>query len=67
MLKRPKHRFIVWLAVHDRLLTKERMQRLNTPIGNTYCCLCDKQAQETNKHLLWQCKYIKAVKQGLET
>ena len=43
------------------------MQRLNIPIGNTYCCSCDKQAQETNKHLFWQYKYIKAVKQGLET
>lgn len=62
----PKHRYIVCSAVQNRLLTKERMQRLNIPIDNIFCFLCNKQAQESASHLFWHCEWILKMKQGLE-
>lgn len=41
----PKHRFILWLAVQDRLLTKERLKRLNTLEEDDTFCLCKKSGE----------------------
>ena len=35
----PKHRFLIWVLAHKRLLTRARMQYLNmTTTGNCYIC-----------------------------
>ncbi|XP_060188373.1 uncharacterized protein LOC132617397 [Lycium barbarum] len=44
----PRHRVLVWLAYQDRLLTKKRLQRLNIPIENINCCLCEEGVAETH-------------------
>lgn len=40
----PKHRFILWLAVRNRLLTKERLSHLNIPVDSPACSLCSTQS-----------------------
>ncbi|KAK4717695.1 hypothetical protein R3W88_016033 [Solanum pinnatisectum] len=57
----PKHRFMVWLAVQGRLLTQERKVRMNIPVEDVACCLCDEQVMETTVHLFEECKWTLAV------
>lgn len=45
----PRHRFIVWLAYHDRLLTKARLHRLNMPNEDDKCGLCEANNPETQQ------------------
>ncbi|KAM3219263.1 hypothetical protein P3L10_023794 [Capsicum annuum] len=56
----PKHRFIVWLEVQGRLLTRERNKRLNIPADNANadCCLCEANEIETKIHLFVECSWI---------
>lgn len=58
----PRQRFLVWLPYQDRLLTKERMQRLHIPLDNEDCCLCDEGVKETSMHLFAGCKWISEVR-----
>lgn len=37
----PKHRFILWMDVQGRLLTKERMMTMGIQYDNAMCVLCD--------------------------
>ncbi|XP_049372581.1 uncharacterized protein LOC125837524 [Solanum verrucosum] len=62
----PKHRFILWLAVEDRLLTKERLMKMNISVKEVNCCLCDAQKLETVKHLFSECPWITEVNRGFE-
>jgi len=57
----PKHRFMVWLAVQGRLLTQERKVRMNIPVEDVACCMCDEQVMETTVHLFEECKWTLAV------
>ncbi|KAK6787586.1 hypothetical protein RDI58_016111 [Solanum bulbocastanum] len=57
----PKHRFILWLATQDRLLTKERIKRLTIPVEDGTCCLCEKSIEETHIHLFSTCEWIVKV------
>ncbi|XP_020243151.1 uncharacterized protein LOC109821371 [Asparagus officinalis] len=52
----PKHSFILWLAIHQRLLTQERLCRMRMLDTNT-CVLCSHQQPETCKHLFFECDY----------
>ncbi|KAK4709033.1 hypothetical protein R3W88_029958 [Solanum pinnatisectum] len=51
----PKHRFIVSLANQNRLLTKDRLIRLNIPVNNLLCGLCSRDQLETPTHLFVEC------------
>ncbi|KAK4737698.1 hypothetical protein R3W88_001395 [Solanum pinnatisectum] len=53
-----RHRFIVWLAYQNRLLTKERLQKLNMLIGDDLCV--DEQV-ETQQHLFVECAWTRQV------
>ncbi|XP_049360745.1 uncharacterized protein LOC125825449 [Solanum verrucosum] len=64
-IMQPKHRFIVWLANQNRLLTKSRMMRLNIHVEDTKCCLCLAGVVETPQHLFSECEWITAVRHGL--
>ena len=55
----PKIKFFSWLAFHNRLWTKARLQRRGRP-NCGICPLC-KQTQETVAHLLFQCRFAKRV------
>ncbi|XP_074265267.1 uncharacterized protein LOC141587691 [Silene latifolia] len=51
----PKHGFISWLAGHHRLLTQDRLIRMNVIQTNT-CYLCG-QGPEEHSHLFFRCVY----------
>ncbi|XP_020263301.1 uncharacterized protein LOC109839283 [Asparagus officinalis] len=54
----PKHSFVLWLACHSRLLTKDRLCRMNILSTNQlYCVLCDRHQLETRDHILFECQY----------
>ncbi|XVF52553.1 hypothetical protein PTKIN_Ptkin05aG0027800 [Pterospermum kingtungense] len=55
----PKHGFIAWMAVHDRLPTLVRLASWNIPVG-TLCTLCT-QCDEDRDHLFFGCDYSKQV------
>ncbi|XP_062118365.1 uncharacterized protein LOC133831981 [Humulus lupulus] len=49
----PKHSFIIWLAVLNRLHITERLYRYNIS-PDKYCCICGI-AEETINHLFFDC------------
>ncbi|WMV08827.1 hypothetical protein MTR67_002212 [Solanum verrucosum] len=61
----PRHRFIVWLAYQNRLLTKERLQRLNMLAGDEKCNLCVNDQVETQQYLFADCTWTRGVQQAL--
>lgn len=51
----PKHSFIGWLAMQERLLTQDRLARMGvTTAGICYLCA---QGMETHQHLFADCPY----------
>ncbi|GJX72998.1 reverse transcriptase zinc-binding domain-containing protein [Tanacetum coccineum] len=50
----PKHSFIVWLAIQDRLTTQDKLDGGDNEVNR--CCLCC-QASEDIKHLMFQCPF----------
>ncbi|XP_075084732.1 uncharacterized protein LOC142167989 [Nicotiana tabacum] len=62
----PKQRVITWLAYQDKLMTKERLMRLNIPIdGDLNCLLLDRAAPETHQHFFVDCNWIQNVREAL--
>lgn len=57
----PKHRVILWLAAQDRLLTKERMQRIGLVCDNTSCGLCEEDKLESSTHLFYECNWAEVA------
>ncbi|XP_075099320.1 uncharacterized protein LOC142176140 [Nicotiana tabacum] len=56
---------ITWLAFQDKLMTKERLLRLNIPInGDINCILCDCGELETH-HLFVECSWIQNIRVAL--
>ncbi|XP_074267106.1 uncharacterized protein LOC141590410 [Silene latifolia] len=53
----PKHQFISWLFVQDRLLTIDRLHRL-FQCSDTACVLCGVE-DENHEHLFFLCIYSK--------
>ncbi|XP_048491453.1 uncharacterized protein LOC104887201 [Beta vulgaris subsp. vulgaris] len=51
----PKHRFILWMSVQNRLKTKDRLKRIGV-CADDVCPICG-QHGETVKHLFFQCYY----------
>ncbi|GFS30621.1 hypothetical protein Acr_00g0012980 [Actinidia rufa] len=49
----PKHAFILWLAMKERLLTKDK---LHDPAADQMCSLC-RTENETAEHLFFQCNF----------
>lgn len=61
----PRKRFIVWLANKERLLTNERLQRMNIATDDVKCGLCVSDKLETQKHLFVDCEWTKPIQQEL--
>ncbi|KAL2944091.1 LINE-1 retrotransposable element ORF2 protein [Bienertia sinuspersici] len=59
----PKHKFCAWLAVQERLKTKDRLEKIGV-VSDTGCVLCQ-EASETWSHLFFQCKYSKQLIQEI--
>ncbi|PSS30620.1 Ribonuclease H protein [Actinidia chinensis var. chinensis] len=53
----PKHAFILWLAMKERLLTKDR---LPDPGADQTCSLC-RTENETTEHLFFQCNFVRQI------
>ncbi|XP_020263459.1 uncharacterized protein LOC109839447 [Asparagus officinalis] len=61
-LNYPKHSFVLWLASQSRLLTQDRLCKMNI-ITSNQCVLCPghHQAEETCQHLFFDCPYSAQV------
>ncbi|XP_020249444.1 uncharacterized protein LOC109826834 [Asparagus officinalis] len=59
-LNYPKHTFVLWLAVQNRLLTHDRLMRRGT-INSNICLLCAGTASETRNHLFFDCPFSREV------
>ncbi|CAA7058378.1 unnamed protein product [Microthlaspi erraticum] len=53
----PKHAFIMWIVMRDRLLTRDRLKSWGLSVPDS-CLLCDSHP-ETKVHLLGDCVYSK--------
>jgi hypothetical protein len=64
----PKQKFFFWLLAHDRLNTKEMMERKSFYVQCNKCVLCDDQAVETMAHLFFHCDFSRNLwwKIGME-
>ena len=55
----PKHVFISWMAILDRLPTMDRLKAWGMEMDGV-CALC-KQDMETRNHLFFTCTYSKVI------
>ncbi|XP_020262492.1 uncharacterized protein LOC109838459 [Asparagus officinalis] len=56
----PKHSFISWLTVNNRLNTQDRLLRRGI-INTNHCTLCTDSFQENRSHLFFECAYSSDV------
>ncbi|XP_058752774.1 uncharacterized protein LOC131625952 [Vicia villosa] len=57
-LARLKAKFIMWVACHNRLATKERLHRFGL-LNSICCCFCN--ATETLTHLMFECVKTRVI------
>ncbi|XP_019246313.1 PREDICTED: uncharacterized protein LOC109225961 [Nicotiana attenuata] len=55
----PKWNFIVYLAVHRRLMTKDRLRGMGY-VEDVTCSLCNNE-EETVDHLFFKCRYASKI------
>ncbi|GJU04045.1 RNA-directed DNA polymerase, eukaryota, reverse transcriptase zinc-binding domain protein [Tanacetum coccineum] len=55
----PKHSFILWLAMLNKLTTQDRLKKWGNQDVNR-CCLCLNDSEDL-KHLFFKCSYAKKV------
>ncbi|XP_057246782.1 uncharacterized protein LOC130589526 [Beta vulgaris subsp. vulgaris] len=55
----PKSKFIVWLAIQNKLVTTDRLIKWNVPC-RAICCLCDRE-EESVQHLFFVCDYFASI------
>ncbi|XP_062114229.1 uncharacterized protein LOC133825280 [Humulus lupulus] len=60
----PKHRFIMWLVMWDRLHTKNRIARYNTNM-DLVCLLCGAENEDI-EHLFFKCTYSKRCLEAIK-
>ncbi|KAL2247887.1 UNVERIFIED_CONTAM: hypothetical protein Sindi_2641000 [Sesamum indicum] len=64
-LKIPRHNFILWLAIQEKLPTTDKAWM--THLGG--CILCDEGTEETHTHMFFRCQYsrrcLAAVRQHI--
>ncbi|GKB67000.1 RNA-directed DNA polymerase, eukaryota, reverse transcriptase zinc-binding domain protein [Tanacetum coccineum] len=53
----PKHAFLLWLAINERLSTQDRLARWNCQ-ANANCPLCKKE-KDSHAHLFFKCEFAK--------
>ncbi|XP_060960944.1 uncharacterized protein LOC133031459 [Cannabis sativa] len=54
-LSMPKHTFQLWQATQDKLLTRDHLSKLNIPMSNLNCVVCDIDL-ESHSHLFFKCR-----------
>ncbi|XP_062075685.1 uncharacterized protein LOC133779791 [Humulus lupulus] len=61
-LSQPKHRFILWLAAHQKLLTMDHLIHCHIPINSPSCPVCEA-ALESHAHLFFYCWFSRRLHQ----
>jgi hypothetical protein len=52
-----KHKFFLWLLLHDRLNTRNLLRRKNMHLDDYTCVLCNLGHEETSLHLFFDCPF----------
>ena len=60
----PKHRFILWLAVNQKLLTRDWLHQCIVPLTSLCCPVCS-QEDESHSHLFFECAFSRIVLQAV--
>lgn len=60
-----KCKFIVWLLLHAKLVTCDRLRRFGIMVDST-CCLCDT-GDETLDHIFFECQFARRVWDNVAT
>ncbi|GKC61478.1 reverse transcriptase zinc-binding domain-containing protein [Tanacetum coccineum] len=60
----PKHSFVLWMAVQERLLTQDKIMKWK-PNDTLVCALCE-HCNDSHEHLLFQCQYSAKVWRKLQ-
>jgi len=55
----PKYSFLLWLAIHDRLSTGDRIKKWNS--GQQINCVLCGNVEESRNHLFFSCHYTTAI------
>lgn len=55
----PKHRFIAWLGIHNKLKSKDKLLQFGVCVANL-CYLCGDEV-ETHRHLFFECEFSKQL------
>ncbi|XP_071708751.1 uncharacterized protein [Rutidosis leptorrhynchoides] len=55
----PKHAFVLWLVIQNRLVTQDKLQKWY-PNLQLKCVLCDLEV-DSHKHLFYSCAYSSAI------
>ncbi|XP_060185828.1 uncharacterized protein LOC132615281 [Lycium barbarum] len=61
----PRHRFIVWLADQERLLTKDRLTKMHIHDDDESCGLCSNAQMETHRHIFANCAWFKELRDAV--
>ncbi|XP_074298874.1 uncharacterized protein LOC141629839 [Silene latifolia] len=61
----PKHEVFIWLVARNRLLTQDRLMKMNIVQGN--CCFLCGAAEETIDHLFFLCPFSQQCRQHIAT
>ncbi|XP_059291746.1 uncharacterized protein LOC132045218 isoform X2 [Lycium ferocissimum] len=56
----PRHQFILWIALHQRLATVDRLTKWVIQVQKD-CVLCNSSLEETFGHLFFECHYSRYV------
>lgn len=56
----PRHAFIMWLAIKQRLFTMDHLSALLPLVQDTQCVLCEGTI-ETHLHLFFECTYSRQL------
>ncbi|XP_062085985.1 uncharacterized protein LOC133792093 [Humulus lupulus] len=60
----PKHRFILWQVINQKLLTRDLLQHCHIPIISLNCLVCEVEL-ESHSHLFFDCILSKRVLQAV--
>ncbi|XP_062081099.1 uncharacterized protein LOC133785900 [Humulus lupulus] len=60
----PKHRFILWQAYHQKLLTRDLLHHCNIPVISQSCPICETEL-ESHAHLFFDCLFSRKVLQAI--
>ena len=52
-----RHKIFIWLLLHDRINTRNLLNRKSMHLTSYNCALCSDNTEETLLHLFWNCPF----------